>query len=176
MNCSTLYLKRLVLLSVFMFAASLSSQTRAQDLVVPPQPAPPPMVYIPQEARMQLLAARDEKARTRLILELAEARLARAEQQTELKQFNQATADLGVYQALMEDALQHLYRNGDGGNRSRDLFKRVEQSLHRHLARVEAMRRATPGEFAGNLLVLVKLVRELRTEAVEAFYSDTVVR
>jgi hypothetical protein len=172
---STLYRNRLVLLSAFMFAASLSSGARAQDLVVPPQAAPPPMVYIPQEARTQLLSARDEKARTRLTLELAEARLARAEQQTELKQFNAAAADLGVYQALMEDILQHLYRTGDAGSRSRDLFKRVEQSLHKQLARVEAMRRATPGEFSGNLLALVKLVRELRTEAVEAFYSDTIM-
>jgi hypothetical protein len=176
MNRSTLYRKRLVLLSAFMFAASLSSRTRAQELVVPPQPAPPPMVYIPQEARTQLLSARDEKARTRLTLELAEARLVRAEQQTELKQFNAAAADLGVYQALMEDGLQYLYRTGDASARSRDLFKRVEQTLHKHLARVEAMRRVTPGEFAGNLRALVKLVRELRTEAVEAFYSDTVVR
>ena len=166
----------MLLLSAFMFAASLSTRTRAQDLIVPPQAAPPPMVYIPPEARTQLSSARDEKARTRLSLELAEARLVRAEQQTEQQQFNAATADLGVYQALMEDALQHLYRTGDSSDRSRDLFKRVEQTLHRHLARVESMRRATPGEFAGNLLVLVKLVRELRTEAVKAFYDDTIVR
>ena len=177
MNRSTFYRKRLVLLlSAFMFAASLSSVARAQDLIVPPQVAPPPMVYIPQEERTQLLSARDEKAHTRLSLELAEARLARAEQQTALKQFNAATADLGVYQALMEDAIQHLYRAGDGGNRSRDLFKRIEQSLHKHGARVEAIRRTTPGEFAGNVLALIKLIRELRTEALDAFYSDSVLR
>jgi hypothetical protein len=176
MNRPALNRKRLVPIPVLMFAASLSWQARAQDLIVPPQAAPPPMVYIPEETRAQLLSARDDKARTRLSLELAEARLARAEQQTALSQFNAAAADLGVYQALMEDLLQFLYRTGDGGSRSRDLFKRVEQSLHKQLARVEAMRRATPGEFAGNLLALVKLVRELRTEAVEAFYSDTIVR
>lgn len=165
-----------MLLSALMFAASLSlsSGARAQDLVVPPQAAPPPMVYIPKEARTQLLSARDEKARTRLSLELAETRLARAEQQTELKQFNAATADLGVYQALMEDALQHLYRAGGTGG-SRDLFKRIEQSLHKHAARVEGMRRTTPGEFAGNLRALGKLVRDLRTEALEAFYDDSIM-
>jgi len=176
MNRSTLYRKRLVLLSVCLFAAALSSQAHAQDLVVPPQAAPPPMIYIPQETRTQLLSARDEKARTRLTLELAEARLVHAEQQTELKQFNAATADLGVYQALMEDVIQNLYRAGGGGGRSRDLFKRVEQALHKHLSRVEAMRRATPGEFSGNVLALVKHVRELRAEALEAFYSDTIIR
>ncbi|MDQ1522344.1 MAG: hypothetical protein QOE47_268 [Pyrinomonadaceae bacterium] len=180
MNRSILYRKRLVvLLSALLCAASLSasaSEARAQELVVPMQAAPPPMVYIPREARTQLSAARDDKERTRLSLELAESRLARAEQQTELKQFNAATADLGVYQALMEDAIQYLYRAGDGGRSSRDLFKRLEQSLHRHTARVEAMRRATPGEFAGNVLALVRLLRDLRTEALEAFYSDTVVR
>ncbi|HEX8632836.1 MAG TPA: hypothetical protein VF703_01645 [Pyrinomonadaceae bacterium] len=176
MNRPTCYRKRLALLSALLCAASLSSGARAQDLIVPLQAAPPPMVYLPQEARTQLSAADDEKARTRLSLELAEARLARAEQQTELKQFNAAAADLGIYQALLEDALQYLYRTDDGASRSRDLFKRIEQSLRKHAVRVETMRRATPGEFAGNLVALGALVRDLRTEALEAFYSDTIVR
>ena len=159
-----------------MFAASLPPGARAQDLIVPPQPAPPPMVYIPQEMRTRLMSARDEKARTRLSLELAEARLARAEQQTGAGQFNPAAADLGVYQALMEEAIQYLQRAGGGANRPRDLFKHIEQALRKHAARVEAMRRMTPSEYSGNLLALIKLMRELRTESVEAFYSDTVVR
>ncbi|HEX8458267.1 MAG TPA: hypothetical protein VF656_13280 [Pyrinomonadaceae bacterium] len=176
MNRLIFHHQRLWLLSALLCAAVLSVEARAQDLVIPPQPAPPPMVYIPQDARTQLSSARDEKARTRLSVELAEARLLRAEQQTELKQFNSATAELGVYQALMEDAIQHLYQMDDGSSRSRDLFKRIEQSLHKHAARVEAMRRQTPGEFAGNVLALVRLVRDLRAEALEAFYSDTVLR
>jgi hypothetical protein len=154
-------------------AAWLSSGARAQDLVLPPQPAPPPMVYIPEEARKQLSSAGDEKARTRLSLELAEARLARAEQQTALKQFNAATAELGIYQALFEDALQHLHRSSR--NNPRDLYKRIEQALHKHAARIEAMRRSTPSEFSGNILTLLKLVRGLRTEALESFYGNTVL-
>ena len=152
--------------------AFLPAEARAQDLVLPPQPAPPPMVYLPEEARTRLLSARDEKARTRLSIELVEARLARAEQQTELKQFNAAAAELGVYQALFEDALQYLHRMGGG---TRDLFKRLEQTLHKHAARIEAIRRATPSEFSGNIRTLLKTVRDLRTEALEAFYGDTVL-
>jgi hypothetical protein len=131
------------------------------------------MVYLPEAARTQLASARDEKARTRLSIELAEARLARAEQQTELKQFNAATAELGVYQALFEDALQHLHRSRTGTHR--DLYKRLEQTLHKHAARIEAMRRTTPSEFSGNVLTLLRLVRDLRTEALEAFYGNTVL-
>ncbi|HJR09643.1 MAG TPA: hypothetical protein VJ842_20450 [Pyrinomonadaceae bacterium] len=176
MKRPTLYRKRFALLFVFAAcAASLLSQASAQDLVLPPQPAPPPMIYLPEDVRTQLSAARDDKARTRLSLELAEARLARAEQQTEQKQFNAATAELGIYQALFEDALQYLHRTSDGGSRSRDLFKRLEQTLHKHAARVEAMRRTTPSEFSGNLLTLIKNLRDLRTEALEAFYGHTVV-
>jgi len=133
------------------------------------------MVYIPEDARTQLLSARDDKARTRLSLELAEARLVRAEEQTNLKQFNAATAELGIYQALFEDALEHLHRTNDGGSRARDLFKRIEQALHKHAARIEAIRRTTPSEFSGNIRTLLKLVRELRTEALEAFYSESVL-
>ena len=133
------------------------------------------MVYIPEDERTQLKSARDDKARTRLSLELAEARLVRAEEQTNLKQFNAATAELGIYQALFEDALEHLHRTNDGGSRARDLFKRIEQALHKHAARIEAIRRTTPSEFSGNIRTLLKLVRELRTEALEAFYSESVL-
>lgn len=160
---------------MLMLAACAAADARAQDLVLPPQPAPPPMVYLPEDLRTQLSAARDDKARTRLSLELAEARLVRAEQQTEQKQFNAATAELGIYQALFEDALQYLHRMNDGGSRARDLFKRLEQTLHKHAARVEAMRRSTPSEFSGNLLALIRNLRDLRTEALEAFYGHTVL-
>jgi hypothetical protein len=175
MKCLFFFQNPLLLLLMMASAVSLSPAASTQDLVLPPQPAPPPMVYIPEDARTGLLSARDTKARTRLSLELAEARLLRAEEQTNLKQFNAATAELGIYQALMEDALEHLHRTSDGGGRSRDLFKRFELTLHKHAARIEAMRRTTPSEFSGNLLVLLKLVRDLRTEALEAFYSDTVL-
>jgi hypothetical protein len=167
------YRKRLVWFAVVVWAAFGSPGVRAQDLILPPQPAPPPMIYIPEDARRQLLSMRDEKARTRLSLELAEARLARAEQQTELKQFNAATAELGIYQALFEDALQYLHRSGAGS--TRDLFKRLEQALHKHAARIETIRRATPSEFSGNVRTLLKHVRDLRTEALEAFYGNTVL-
>lgn len=176
------YRKRLVLpvvvvllLTAVSCAAFLSPAARAQDLILPSQPAPPPMIYIPEETRTQLLSARDEKVRTRLSIELAEARLARAEQQTDLKQFNAATAELGIYQALFEDALEHLHRNSPGGSRGRDLFKRLEQTLHKHAARIETIRRATPSEFSGNIRTLLKLVRDMRTEALESFYGDTVL-
>ena len=174
MKRSIVYRRRLVWSVVLVACAVwLSPEARAQDLVLPPQPAPPPMVYIPEEARKLLSSAGDEKARTRRSLELAEARLASAEQQTALKQFNAATAELGIYQALFEDALQYLHRSSRGN--PRDLYKRLEQALHRHAARIEAMRRSTPSEFSGNLLQLLKLVRDLRTEALESFYGDTVL-
>lgn len=174
MKRSIVYRNRLALSVVLVAcAALLSPGARAQDLVLPPQAAPPPMVYIPEESRKQLSSARDEKARTRLSIELAEARLARAEQQTELKQFNAATSELGVYQALFEDALQYLHRLNTGS--PRDLYKRLEQTLHKHAARIEAMRRTTPSEFSGNIITLIRLVRDLRTEALESFYGNTVL-
>ncbi|HEY0101755.1 MAG TPA: hypothetical protein VGB76_22710 [Pyrinomonadaceae bacterium] len=175
MKRSIVYRRRVVS-AVVLFAACaawLSAEARAQDLILPPQPAPPPMVYIPESARTQLLSARDEKARTRLSIELVNARLASAEQHTALKQFNAATAELGIYQALFEDALQYLHRSG--GNNARDLYKRLEQTLHRHAARIESIRRTTPSEFSGNIRALIQLVRDLRTEALEAFYGDTVL-
>ncbi|HKP72888.1 MAG TPA: hypothetical protein VJT82_08125 [Pyrinomonadaceae bacterium] len=165
-----------LLLVVLACALALSGEARAQDLVLPPQPAPPPMKYIPEDVRARLSGARDQKARTLLSIAEAEARLARAEQHTDVKRFNAATAELGVYHALLDDAIDFLQQNGKNESKSRDLFKRLEQALHNHAARIESMRRMTPAEFAGNVLALIKHVRDMRTESLEAFYGNTVLR
>lgn len=133
------------------------------------------MKFVSRSERTQLSAARDAKARTRSAVTLAEARLTRAEQLTAGQQFEAASAELGIYQGLVEDALAYL----DGvaeKKKSRDIYKHLELSLRAHCSRIEAIRRMTPAEYAVHVKAICEHARNARAEALNAFYGDTVVR
>lgn len=164
---------------VFFVAVGAS---RVQDgPVINPEPAPA-MKYIPAADRARLAAeAADSKDRTKLSLELAEARLAQAEQLTAASRFLEASGSLGIYQALVADAIQHLQREGQPvkgkvPNKFRDLFKRVELALRSHGPRIESIRRQTPSEEATTARAVYEYVRQARATALESFYGETVLR
>ncbi|MGB8507844.1 MAG: hypothetical protein WCD76_05530 [Pyrinomonadaceae bacterium] len=138
--------------------------------------APPPMKFVPAEIRAQLDAERDLKGRTRLSLELADQRLARAASETTSERYVQAGSELGIYQAVVEDAIRFLNRTGKVKNKSRDLFKRIELALRSHMPRLETIRRNTPSAYAVHVKEALEFVRESRTEALNSFYDDTVLR
>jgi len=160
---------------VFASALLVAIEARGQDVRLPLVAAPPPMKFVPRNERTQLSATRDAKARTRAAIELAELRISRAEQLTGMQQYEGASAELGVYHGLIEDVLNSLTETRKN-NKQRDLHKRLELSLRAHLARIEAIRRVTPNEYAVNIKVICECARRARTEALNAFYGDTVVR
>ena len=162
--------------ALFVLCASTAGAQQPPEVTLPPLPAPPPMKYVPDAARDQLGAARDAKARTRLSIELAEARLVGAEQRTAAQQYDAAAAELGIYQALVSDALRYLQQTGKSDGKTRDLFKLLELALYRHAGRIEAMRRDTPSEYVGNVRAALKHARDTRTDALNAFYGNTVLR
>jgi hypothetical protein len=154
--------------------ALIAPEARSQDFGLPLAP-PPPMKFVSRNERTQLLAARDAKARTRATIELAEARLSRAEQLTAGQQYEAASNELGSYQGLVEDALSYL--DGTAPKKdSRDTYKRLELALRTHCARLEAIRRVTPSEYAVHVKAICECARNARTEALNAFYGDTVIR
>ena len=165
-----------LLLAAVIGAAVLGGEGRAQELLLPPQVSPPPLRYVPETLRSQLAAAPDAKARLRLALAQTEEILSRAEQHTAAQQYSPATAQLGVYEALLDDTLAALQQNNRSGGKARDLFKRFEQAVHLQAARIEAMRRTTPTEFSGIMRAAVKHAQATRTLALEAFYGNTVLR
>lgn len=162
--------------ALFICAGARPARAQQPDTLVPPQPAPPPMRYVPEALRAQLSAARDAKARTRLAIAAAEERLLAAEQQTAAKQYDAAAAALGVYQALHADALAYLRQIGKSDSKTRDLFKLLEQAIFKQTGRIEAMRRETPSDYAVNVRAALNSARELRTAALNAFYGNTVLR
>lgn len=157
------------------FAALSASDARAQEARATPLSAPPPIVVVSREERSQLGEARDAKSRTRLSVELAEARLMRAEQLTTAQQFESAAREMGFYQGIIEDAIRYLKEQKEQ-KKLRDIYKRLELALRTHGSRLETMRRTTPAEFSVNVKTIMDNTKNLRTEALNGFYGDTVIR
>lgn len=155
---------------------------RAQEPSAQPSPqptpltAPPPLKRINKEERDQLEQAKDPKARLRLTIELASAHLTKAEQLTAQTEYDAASAEVGMYHALIEDALNALSSLKQESNKARDLYKRLEIALRSDGPRLTAMRRITPLEFAVWIKKVEDFARAGRTEALNSFYGHTVVR
>ena len=141
-----------------------------------PLPAPPPFKMIVKEEREAIELTRDSSKRLKLTIEYAGGHLTRAEQHTARENFEAASAEVGMYHALIESALAFLSSVKRDSNKTRDLYKRLELSLRADGPRLTAMRRITPLEYAVWIKKVEDYAREGRTEALNSFYGHTVVR
>ena len=164
----------MLLLPVLACASAVSAQ-EAQ-----PQPtpltAPPPFKMIVKEERAQIEDTKDSQKRLKLTIEFAGAHLTRAEQHTAREDYEAASAEVGMYHALIESALDFLSTFKRDSNKTRDLYKRLELALRADGPRLTAMRRITPLEFAVWIKKVEDFARDGRTEALNSFYGHTVVR
>lgn len=147
-----------------------------QHVVTDQEEQPPPLKTIPPTLLAQLTEARSDKARTRLSITFAEESLNQVHELMVAKSYEEASAQLGIYEALVEDALRHLEQTRRRDDKTRDLFKKLEQTLREQAPRIEAIRRITPHEFTANVRRAYEMVRHARTQALEAFYGNTVLR
>lgn len=168
-----------LLLFVFVFAPAVNAQTEPIPLPSAsptPLPAPPPIMVIAKEERAQIDSAGDAKARIRVTIDLAAARITRAEQLTKESNYDAASTEVGSYQALIEDSLAFLAGMKRDSNKTRDLCKRLELALRAHGPRLTTIRRETPLEHAVWLKKAEEFARAARTEVLNTFYGHTVVR
>jgi hypothetical protein len=161
----------ILLLAALLMPAPAAQEPRPQE-----QTAPPPLKIITRSERSQLNEAKDEKARVKLTIELAETHLANLENQTSLQQYDGAAAEAGKYWALMEDVFSFMKTIERDNNRRRDLYKRLELTLRAHGPRLSIIRRGTPSEYAVWIKEIEDSARKGRTEALNAFYGNTVIR
>ena len=141
-----------------------------------PLPAPPPFKMIVKEEREAIELTNDSSKRLKLTIQYAGGHLTRAEQHTARENFEAASAEVGMYHALIESALAFLSTVKRDSNKTRDLYKRLELSLRADGPRLTAMRRITPLEYAVWIKKVEDYAREGRTEALNSFYGHTVVR
>lgn len=168
--------------TLMLFALVCAPAVYAQDegSKAQPQPtpltAPPPFKTITKEERAQIEQTNDSGKRLKLTIEFARAHLTSAEQHTGREAYEDASGQIGMYHALIENALQFLRTFKRDSNKTRDLYKRLELSLRADGPRLTAMRRITPLEFAVWIKKVEDFARDGRTEALNSFYGHTVVR
>lgn len=157
------------------FHFSLFTTVSAQD--DPPEIAPPPLKIVSKAERSRLDAKIAElKDRTKLSLELMDLRLDAAEKFAGGQQFEAMFAELGSFQALMDDSLDYLNRRHTGSDKKvLDNFKRIEIGLRAFTPRIETIRRELPLRYDDYVRKLMKFVRDARTKATEPLFSDSVV-
>jgi hypothetical protein len=146
-------------------------QARGQDNRLQFVSAPPPMKFVPRTERAQLNGERDVKTRTREAVALAEARLAQAEALTAQKQYDAASAELGIYQGLIEDAILFLNKNQGEGKKLRDIYRHLDLTLRAQGARIESIRRVTPLEYKLNISAIADFTCTARSEALNGFFG-----
>jgi len=162
---------------LIIFLALVSAAAiHAQDPPAPDQGAPPPLKVISRQERNQLDTTKDEKARVKLTIELAENHLTNVETKTSQQMFDVAAAEAGMYWALVDDALKFMKTISRDNNKKRDLYKRLELSLRAHGTRLSTVRRGTPNEYAVWIKEIEDFARRGRTEALNSFYGQTVLR
>jgi len=172
----TLVVSAHLLLLAFVFVPAVCAQDGQPQPQPTPLTAPPPFKTILKEERARIEQTNDAGKRLRLTIELAVAHLGQAEQQTTQTNYDAASAEVGMYHALIENALEFLSTFKRDSNKTRDLYKRLELALRDHGPRLTAMRRTTPLEFAVWIKKVEDFAREGRTEALNSFYGHTVVR
>ena len=147
----------------------------AQAQPAPPVQAPPPMRAIPVEERNQITQTKDSKARIRRTIEFADVHLQHSEELASQQKYDQVLTELGNYLALIDDGLEYLSKLSDDPGKNRDRYKQIELALRAHGPRLTTMRRATPLEYATRIKEVEDFARQGRTEALNAFYGNTVV-
>lgn len=134
------------------------------------------MRFIAREDKSQLLTTRDAKSRVKLTIELADARLVHIESLTSQKDFEKASEALGTYLGLIEDVMRFIGGMPREKTSTRDLYRRLDIALRAQIPRLAVMRRDTPSDYAIHLKTAEEFARNTRTEALESFYGNTVLR
>lgn len=141
----------------------------------PMQLAPPPIKIISKVENDRLNAAKNHKARTKLIIEMMRARVVAAERLNSVKDHPAMFTELGGFHALMDNGLEHLKKLDADDKKVLDTFKRLEIGLREFPPRLEAIRRDLPLRYEDYVRRLIRYLRVARTIATEPLFGDTVL-
>jgi hypothetical protein len=146
----------------------------AQD-VVDDQIAPPPLRLISQDEKTRLAAESDVKKKTKLGLDMMEARLKQAEAFNVNDNHDQMFVELGAFHGLMDYMLEFLNKSGKDSGKVLNNFKRFEIGLRGFTPRLELVRRNLPLRYEAYVKILIRNLRAARTKAIEPLFDDSVV-
>ena len=138
--------------------------------------APPPLKLVSKDEKVKLDSDHDPKSRTKLAIELMNARILTAEKLVAATDFDGVFRELGCFEALLDNQLEFLIRNDNDSGRVLDNFKRLEIGLRGYGPRIEAIRRDLPSRYEPFVRSVGKYIRDARTKTLDPLFSDTVVR
>lgn len=154
------------------FAAAESILAQDDD---PIEGAPPPELLFSVAEGDQLAKAKDLRARTRLIIELMDARLKAAERHSSNSNFDAVFAELGPFHALVLNGIEHLEKQDLKARSVLDNLKRFEIGVRGFFPRLELLRRNAPTDYEPYIRRLIRVVREARSRAIDPMFSETIV-
>lgn len=140
-----------------------------------PGDTPPPPKVVSKEEKVQLEAQPDIKKRTKLALDLMDARMTAAEQLHDKEELDAMFIELGAFHALVDYTLDFLNKSNKESGKVLNNFKRFEIGLRTFAPRLEIIRRDIPLKYEFYVRSLAKYLRNARAEAVEPLFSDSVV-
>jgi len=159
-----------VSLSVFSFGQGAAAQDESEYT----DAAPPPVRAMSKGEQGQLATKNEVKDRTKLALELMNARLTRAEELNAKGDFAQMYNELGGFHALMDDTLDFLIDSNKRKGGGLDTFKRFEMGLRAFAPRIGVIRRELPLEYDPYIKSLIRYLRDARSKAVEPLFGQAV--
>jgi hypothetical protein len=158
---------------LFVLCASISINAQDDDNM-PADVAPPPLKLLSKDEKITLEAQGNNlKKRTKVSLELMDARMDRAEKSNSATDFKQSLDELAGFNAILDNTLSFLIKN-DSGKADRS-FINFEIYLRKQIPRLETIRREMPVKYGFHVGRIMKAVREARAKAVEPIFDDTVV-
>ena len=157
-------------------ACAFTVSIMAQQPQLAHLPAPPPMHLVTKSDRSQLDVARDPNARLKANLTLAIDHLTRAEQLTDGKKFDEASAELGSYLGLIGDLRDYIATLDPNKGSTRDLCRHFELNVRPHIPRLAVIQRTTPASYVRNIKDAEDFIKETRAEALDSFYGHSVLR
>lgn len=160
----------LFLLVVCTFAVTSAGQNVVDDDI-----APPPLRLITEDEKNKLDAENNIKRRTKLGLELMDARLKRAETFDTADDHDRMFVELGGFHGLMDNMLDFLNKGDKDSGKVLNNFKRFEIGLRRFTPRLEMIRRDLPIKYEQYVRILIRNLRAARTKAVEPLFDDSVL-
>jgi len=137
--------------------------------------APPPLKFVAKDDKERLESQADLKSRTKLALELMDARLAEGERLNSSGNFDGLFRELGRFRGLVDYTFGFLGKNDPNNKKVLDNYKRLEISLRSFMSRVEVIHRDLPFKYEEYVRGLMKYLRVARTKALDPQFSDTVL-
>ncbi|HEX6125203.1 MAG TPA: hypothetical protein VFZ23_07495 [Pyrinomonadaceae bacterium] len=165
---------RLHVLLAAVICLGIASAVSAQN-VIDDNIAPPPLRLMSQAEKDKLGSEIDVKRRTKLALELMDARLKQAEALNTAGNYDQMFLEFGAFHGLMDNMLEFLNSSDKDSGKVLNNFKRFEIGLRLFTPRLEVVRRNLPIRYEHYVRILIKNLRAARSKAIEPLFDDSVV-